>query len=189
MNNEDSENEALIVDCESPRPHGGAGGAAGGESPTLFDDFGGLGPIRRRHHPRGTKRGRPRGSTRRGGGNGTALTRPASATGLNAEDATGAEPNVTNTGEGLFTPTAVPTPVKRGPGRPRIKTSGPVNQGSRGAPRTRKPIGPLVVPLGSSPAATPINRSPAMSPAPSPAHSEKGTSSTSYHPASGESAD
>lgn len=104
-------------------------------------------------------------------------------------DATGAEPNVTNTGEGLFTPTAVPTPVKRGPGRPRIKTGGPVNQGSRGAPRTRKPIGPLVVPLGSSPAATPINRSPAMSPAPSPAHSEKGTSSTSYHPASGESAD
>uniref|UniRef100_A0A1I8N1Y1 Chromatin-remodeling ATPase INO80 n=1 Tax=Musca domestica TaxID=7370 RepID=A0A1I8N1Y1_MUSDO len=188
MNNEDSENEALIVDCESPRPHGGTGGA-GGESPTLFDDFGGLGPIRRRHHPRGTKRGRPRGSTRRGGGNGTALTRPASATGLNAEDATGAEPNVTNTGEGLFTPTAVPTPVKRGPGRPRIKTGGPVNQGSRGAPRTRKPIGPLVVPLGSSPAATPINRSPAMSPAPSPAHSEKGTNSTSYHPASGESAD
>lgn len=30
---------------------------------------------RRRHHPRGTKRGRPRGS-RRGGGNGTTSTRP-----------------------------------------------------------------------------------------------------------------
>lgn len=83
------------------------------------------------------------------------------------------------TGEGLFTPTAVPTPVKRGPGRPRIKTGGPVNQGARGTPRTRKPIGPLVVPLGSSPAATPINRSPAMSPAPSPAHSEKAASTTS----------
>lgn len=85
-----------------------------------------------------------------------------------------------NTGEAaLFTPTAVPTPVKRGPGRPRIKTGGPVNQGARGTPRTRKPIGPLVVPLGSSPAATPINRSPAMSPAPSPAHSEKAASTTS----------
>jgi len=27
--------------------------------------------MRRRHHPRGTKRGRPRGSTRRGGGHGS----------------------------------------------------------------------------------------------------------------------
>ncbi|XP_059218024.1 LOW QUALITY PROTEIN: chromatin-remodeling ATPase INO80 [Stomoxys calcitrans] len=166
---EDSENEALIVDCESPRPQGG-------ESPTLFDDFGGLGPIRRRHHPRGTKRGRPRGSTRRGGGNGSTLTRPASSPGQNSTTAhEGDTPldqqQLTNTGDGLFTPTAVPTPVKRGPGRPRIKTGGPVNQGARGAPRTRKPIGPLVVPLGSSPAATPINRSPAMSPAPSPAMS------------------
>ncbi|XP_075145715.1 chromatin-remodeling ATPase INO80 [Haematobia irritans] len=173
--NDDSENEALIVDCESPRPLGG------GESPTLFDDFGGLGPIRRRHHPRGTKRGRPRGSTRRGGGNGSALTRPASSPGQNPStpnegDTSGDQQSLTNTGDGLFTPTAVPTPVKRGPGRPRIKTGGPVNQGARGAPRTRKPIGPLVVPLGSSPAATPINRSPAMSPAPSSA-----TTLSSHH--------
>lgn len=63
--------------------------------------------------------------------------------------------------------------MKRGPGRPRLKTGGPTHQGTRGAPRTRKPIGPLVVPLGQSPAATPLNRSPAISPAPSPAHSER----------------
>lgn len=61
------------------------------------------------------------------------------------------------------------TPVKRGPGRPRLKPNGPGNQGHRGPPRLRKPIGPLVVPLGSSPAPTPPGRSPAMSPAPSPA--------------------
>lgn len=102
--------------------------------------------------------------------------------------------SLTNIGDGVFTPTAVPTPVKRGPGRPRIKTGGPVNQGARGAPRTRKPIGPLVVPLpGSSPAATPINRSPAMSPAPSPAHSEKASTSsgggTSFHQQGYESMD
>lgn len=67
-----------------------------------------------------------------------------------------------------------PPVVKRGPGRPRLKPSGPANQGYRGPPRPRKPIGPLVVPLGQSPAPTPTNaRSPAMSPAPSPAP-EKG---------------
>lgn len=63
------------------------------------------------------------------------------------------------------------TPVKRGPGRPRLKPSGPGHQGHRGPVRPRKPIGPLVVPLGSSPAPTPPGRSPAMSPAPSPAPS------------------
>ncbi|XP_065355033.1 chromatin-remodeling ATPase INO80 [Calliphora vicina] len=192
--NEDSENEALIVDCESPMQHGN-------ESPTLFDDC--LGPIRRRHHPRGTKRGRPRGSTRRGAGNGSASIRTSTSPGQvsvssNNEDPnltpTSTEPALTNTGEGIFSPTAVPTPVKRGPGRPRLKTGGPVNQGVRGAPRTRKPIGPLVVPLGSSPAATPINRSPAMSPAPSPAHSEKNSVSSAsgsavYYQPSGESLD
>lgn len=57
--------------------------------------------------------------------------------------------------------------IKRGPGRPRLKTTGPINRGYRGAPRLRKPIGPLVVPLGQSPAPTPTVRSPAMSPAPS----------------------
>ncbi|TMW54018.1 hypothetical protein DOY81_000886 [Sarcophaga bullata] len=112
--NEDSENEALIVDCESPMQQ-----QPGSDSPNLFDDC--LGPIRRRHHPRGTKRGRPRGSTRRGGGNGTASTRTSTSPGQvsiasNSEDATTIstppEPPLTNTGEGVFTPTAVPTPLK-----------------------------------------------------------------------------
>lgn len=66
-----------------------------------------------------------------------------------------------------FRPNVIP--VKRGPGRPRLKPSGPGNQGQRGPARQRKPAGPLVVPLGSSPAQTPPGRSPAMSPAPSPA--------------------
>lgn len=61
---------------------------------------------------------------------------------------------------------AIP-PTKRGPGRPRLKPNGPGNQGHRAPIRIRKPIGPLVVPLGSSPAPTPPGRSPAMSPAPS----------------------
>jgi len=37
----------------------------------FLDDLSGISPMRRRHHPRGTRRGRPRGSTRRGGGHGS----------------------------------------------------------------------------------------------------------------------
>lgn len=63
--------------------------------------------------------------------------------------------------------------VKRGPGRPRLKPNGPSHQGyrshTRSVPRPRKPVGPLVVPLGQSPAATPMVRSPALSPSQSPA--------------------
>ncbi|XP_011184935.1 chromatin-remodeling ATPase INO80 isoform X1 [Zeugodacus cucurbitae] len=173
MHNDDSDNEALIVDCESP--------LHGAESPTLFGDYGNIGRIRRRHHPRGTKRGRPRGSTRRGGGNGTMgrslsspgnanVTTPGTPGGEDAAHST----SLTNLGAGetSFTST-VPTPVKRGPGRPRLKTAGPTYQGTRGTPRTRKPIGPLVVPLGHSPGATPMTRSPAVSRAPSPSFSER----------------
>lgn len=55
--------------------------------------------------------------------------------------------------------------VRRGPGRPRLKPNGPCNQGNRPIPKYRKPMTPLVVPLGSSPAPTPtFGRSPAMSP-------------------------
>ncbi|CAD7093605.1 unnamed protein product [Hermetia illucens] len=154
--NDDSSNEALIVDCDSPNRD---------STPASFSGYGIIGRSKRRH-PRGTKRGRPRGS-KRGGGTGS-LGRsdaPPSSTASSA----GNTDNLTNTGEGTFQPT-VPPVIKRGPGRPRLKPSGPTNQGYRGAPRTRKPIGPLVVPLGQSPAATPLNRSPVMSPAPSPAH-------------------
>lgn len=68
--------------------------------------------------------------------------------------------------------------IRRGPGRPRLKPSGPANQGNRVTHKYRKPIGPLVVPLGSSPAPTPTpGRSPAMSPVPSPSPSlhDRGT--------------
>ncbi|XP_037892218.1 chromatin-remodeling ATPase INO80 [Glossina fuscipes] len=196
--NDDSENETLIVDCESPMQQ------PGNESPTLFDDFGSFGHIRRRHHPRGTKRGRPRGSTRRGTSTNSSFVRAATSPGQTtfvgsinsntnnnpSEDGCVTTSQTTphplpassssNVDENnIFTPTAVPMPVKRGPGRPRLKTGGPINQGLRGAPRTRKPIGPLVVPLGSSPATTPINRSPAISPAPSPAHSERAANANS----------
>jgi len=37
----------------------------------FLGDLSGISPMRRRHHPRGTRRGRPRGSTRRGGGHGS----------------------------------------------------------------------------------------------------------------------
>lgn len=40
-------------------------------------------------------------------------------------------------------------PIRRGPGRPRLKPSGPANAGSRGTYRPRKPARPLPVPLPS----------------------------------------
>lgn len=39
--------------------------------------------------------------------------------------------------------------IRRGPGRPRLKPSGPTNTGSRGTYRPRKPARPLPVPLPS----------------------------------------
>ncbi|XP_055384468.1 chromatin-remodeling ATPase INO80 [Condylostylus longicornis] len=165
--NDDSSNEGLIVDCDSPLR---------GSTPVSFAH----GRIRRRHHPRGTKRGRPRGSgrggktTNPGRSDGTPGTPTGSTITLQVQS-TPATPtgdsNISANGGGSEQSfeTIVPV-IKRGPGRPRLKPGGPPNSGYRGAPRTRKPIGPLVVPLGQSPGATPLTRSPAMSPAPSPAH-------------------
>jgi DNA helicase INO80 len=42
-----------------------------------------------------------------------------------------------------------PIPVKRGPGRPRLRPVGPGHQGTRGPPRPRKAPKPLPVPLRS----------------------------------------
>ena len=42
-----------------------------------------------------------------------------------------------------------PLPVKRGPGRPRLRPVGPGHQGTRGTPRPRKAPRPLPVPLRS----------------------------------------
>lgn len=59
--------------------------------------------------------------------------------------------NVLETEESSFTLNITTAPLKRGPGRPRIKTAGPINQSLRGTSRGRKPYGgghALVVPLG-----------------------------------------
>uniref|UniRef100_A0A182PRF4 Chromatin-remodeling ATPase INO80 n=1 Tax=Anopheles epiroticus TaxID=199890 RepID=A0A182PRF4_9DIPT len=99
-----------------------------------------------------SKRGRPRGS-RRGGVAGSGSSRPAAAEQPATAD-TESSPAVP-----LAAPIATVPQVRRGPGRPRLKTNGPSNQGSRGSHvrqtiRIRKPIGPLVVPLGGQSANT-----------------------------------
>ncbi|TDG47600.1 hypothetical protein AWZ03_006039 [Drosophila navojoa] len=171
----------------------------------FLGEFSSVPSMRRRHHPRGTKRGRPRGSTRRGGGHGSLQRVPtpsspavgalmatgkissprpqqeAGNAGASGEAASGAtvpaheedvNRNLSATPGAMGTPaTAV---VKRGPGRPRSKTATPVSRGTRGAPRARRPMGPLLVPLGRSPDATPPGSSPATSRAPSPTpHGER----------------
>lgn len=160
--NEDSEND-IYGDCDSPMV-------------SMFSQYD-IEKPRRRHNPRGTKRGRPRG-IRRGGGNGV----------LGRTDLVGSTPSTSSIGSNssaTFSGDANSSPaiVKRGPGRPRLKPGGPPSNhsirgtgGFRGISRPRKPMGPLVVPLGQhcSPAVTPVNnRSPAMSPEASPIQSDK----------------
>lgn len=129
-------------DCES---------ASGSHVSGSLMPYGVLGKQRKRHHPRGTKRGRPRGS-RRGGGTGSVGRSDSQPTGdaapMPAQETIQQLPQ-----------------VKRGPGRPRLK-NGPGNQGHRShTARVRKPVGPLVVPLGgqgtsSSPPTTSSRSSP-----------------------------
>uniref|UniRef100_A0A182K429 Chromatin-remodeling ATPase INO80 n=1 Tax=Anopheles christyi TaxID=43041 RepID=A0A182K429_9DIPT len=104
-----------------------------------------------------SKRGRPRGS-RRGGAVGSGSSRPVATEQQSALDtdtnASGSLPAVP-----LAAPVATVPQVRRGPGRPRLKTNGPSNQGTRGSHvrqtiRIRKPIGPLMVPLGGQSANT-----------------------------------
>ncbi|KAH8406673.1 hypothetical protein KR222_002340, partial [Zaprionus bogoriensis] len=172
----DSENEALVVDGDGPST----------ESLNFLGEFGGISSVRRRHHPRGTKRGRPRGSTRRGGGHGSlqrvptpTATSPAIGTGTTTSPLPPSQQEAGGNGEAANTPATftglantMGTPpaslVKRGPGRPRSKTATPISRGTRGTPRTRRPIGPLLVPLGRSPNATPPGSSPVTSRATSP---------------------
>lgn len=163
--NEDSENDAY-VDCDSPMVK-------------MFSQYD-IEKPRRRHNPRGTKRGRPRG-VRRGGGNGV-LGRNELVGNTPSTSSIGSNSSAAFSGDANSSPGSQPVVVKRGPGRPRLKPGGPANHsirgttGLRGISRPRKPMGPLVVPLGQhcSPAATPVNsRSPAMSPAVSPSSSDK----------------
>lgn len=169
----DSSNEAVAIDCDSASNSNSQGNKRIGmkflfvkmlthffNSTVLFslDD---LGSHRRR--PRGAKRGRPRGSRSRGGGNGS-LGRTETSIASTSFD------NLETSCES--SPTVNVSTIRRGPGRPRLKPNGPANQGYRPVQKyQRRPIGPLVVPLGSSPAATPTIRSPAMSPVPSPSPS------------------
>ncbi|XP_053674101.1 chromatin-remodeling ATPase INO80 [Anopheles nili] len=114
---------------------------------------------------RGTsKRGRPRGS-RRGGGVGAGTSRPlGTQQQLSTEAGNNASvSSMTSPATPLAAPVNTTPQVRRGPGRPRLKTNGPSNQGIRGAHvrqtiRIRKPIGPLVVPLGGQSATTGGNR-------------------------------
>lgn len=148
----ESSNEALIVDCDSV--------STSSSQAYLVDD---LGNRRRKHPVRGSKRGRPRGSRR---GNRGALSRsdtaPPVAMSLSADS------GIAVTESPSYETVASANVVRRGPGRPRLKPNGPANQGNRAPYKYhRKPIGPLVVPLGSSPASTPL-------PSPSPSLHERG---------------
>lgn len=129
----------------------------------MFED---LHSLRRMKSTRGSKRGRPRGSKRgnRGGLNRNDSLPPKA---LSASLDLGSTSDKSSFG-GVASNA---NQVRRGPGRPRLKPNGPANQGNRPQQKYRKPIGPLVVPLGSSPATTPSIRSPAMSPVPSPSPS------------------
>lgn len=105
---------------------------------------------------RGAKRGRPRGSKR---GNRGGLSRDA----ISNIKLPAANETSDQSYESPINPNV--NKVRRGPGRPRLKPNGPSNQGNRPIPKYRKPMTPLVVPLGSSPAPTPtVGRSPATSP-------------------------
>uniref|UniRef100_A0A182QXK5 Chromatin-remodeling ATPase INO80 n=1 Tax=Anopheles farauti TaxID=69004 RepID=A0A182QXK5_9DIPT len=120
--------------------------------------------IRERHSKtrpvtRGSsKRGRPRGS-RRGGAAGSGSSRPLPVDQQSPTDTDGNTSTVLSPAIPLAAPASTTMPqVRRGPGRPRLKTNGPSNQGTRSSHvrqtiRIRKPIGPLVVPLGGQSAA------------------------------------
>lgn len=142
----ESSSETVVVDCDS---------LSNSSSQTfLLDDL----THRYRKPTRGGKRGRPRGSKRghRGG-----LSRPGPSSRIDTQSGVDTDSSTNNIES---------SPIRRGPGRPRLKPNGPSNQVHRVglAPKYRKPMAPLVVPLGVSPAPTPTIRSPAMSPAMSP---------------------
>lgn len=143
--NYESSGETVVVDCDSL--------SNSSSQPFLVDD---LARYHRKPPTRGGKRGRPRGSKR---GNRGGLSRDAIAAVVKA--------NVSNqerTEPAYESPIDAVVKVRRGPGRPRLKPNGPSHQGNRHIPKQRRPMAPLVVPLGSSPAPTPTVRSPAMSP-------------------------
>ncbi|KAJ9576388.1 hypothetical protein L9F63_006744, partial [Diploptera punctata] len=145
---DETSNEGLVVDVDSPG------------TPQSFPlPFSNNMLVTGRPRPtgRGAKRGRPRGS-RRGilttRGRGITVNLTNSDLGLdfrvmskesNNNIGDPCEPNEPIATSGH--PQSIP--VKRGPGRPRLRPVGPGHQGSRGPPRPRKAPKPLPVPLRS----------------------------------------
>lgn len=74
----------------------------------------------------------------------SASSQPSSSSGVSFMEAPLTAPSTSCTGTSSQSPV-----VRRGPGRPRLKPSGPSNAGSRGTYRPRKPARPLPVPLPS----------------------------------------
>ncbi|XP_053663949.1 chromatin-remodeling ATPase INO80 [Anopheles marshallii] len=136
-----------------------------------------------------SKRGRPRGS-RRGG---TGSTRPVATEQQATSDKDNGPAVSSLSAVPLAAPVSTVAQVRRGPGRPRLKTNGPSNQGTRGpyarqTIRIRKPIGPLVVPLGGQ--TTTGGGASRLLPSSSPSTQAKSAapSNSSYlHPASAQS--
>ncbi len=109
--------------------------------PSPLVDFLGekLGPKRARRGT-GSKRGRPRGSKRGGSGredfdnNGDSTEVDAS-----SSPVCPLSPQSSPANGGSNYNLSTSTPVKRGPGRPRLRPGGPLNQGSRRPPKQAKP--------------------------------------------------
>lgn len=138
VDNYDSSNETLIVDCDS---------LSNSSSQTfLVED---LAHRKQKYTTRGAKRGRPRGSRRGNRG------------GIGRSDARKTNPSSDLSEQNQF-PAQMrgASKIRRGPGRPRLKLNGPNNQAHRQL-KYRKPICP--VPLAVSLGSTSVQTSPTKS--------------------------
>ncbi|XP_052873524.1 chromatin-remodeling ATPase INO80 [Anopheles cruzii] len=147
---------------ENTRPYDALDDSSNEGTTMSFDSVRDRG-IKARQMVRGSsKRGRPRGSRRGavaviGSGRATVVEQPSS-------ELDPSNPTVSPASTSLPATNSVASQLRRGPGRPRLKAKGPSNQGNRfharQTIRIRKPIGPLMVPLGgaqSTPSSLPLN--------------------------------
>uniref|UniRef100_A0AAR5PHQ5 Chromatin-remodeling ATPase INO80 n=1 Tax=Dendroctonus ponderosae TaxID=77166 RepID=A0AAR5PHQ5_DENPD len=130
---------------------------------TVYNVYGSA--VRPRPAGRGhTKRGRPRGSRSRVAGNISRNNIPLNGpitVGVGSDSASSVSSTQSSprgAGEIPLDVSAlhIPPNTRRGPGRPRLRPSGPAHAGSR-VPRPRKPALPLPVPLPTEPGVTHIN--------------------------------